>query len=62
MAGAVVSGIGVPFKVHTIQATSDLTQQFLNTGLATARGDGTFDFVDPNGGNVATRFYRATYP
>jgi glucose/arabinose dehydrogenase len=62
MANAVVSGIGVPFKVHTIEATSDLTQQFQFLGTTTARGDGTFDFVDPNGGSVSTRFYRATYP
>jgi glucose/arabinose dehydrogenase len=59
---ALVHGYGVPFKVHTVKATTDLTQQFVAIGTVTPTGDGSFQFDDPNAGSFPTRFYRVVYP
>jgi glucose/arabinose dehydrogenase len=56
----VLNGSGVPFKVHTVKATADLTQPFMTIGTATAAGDGTFQFEDAT--NLSARFYRVVYP
>jgi glucose/arabinose dehydrogenase len=56
----VLNGGGVPFKMHTVQATSDLTQPFVTIGTATAAGDGTFQFDDAT--NLSARFYQVVYP
>ena len=61
--GFVLHGFGVPFKSHTVQAVSSLTQPFtVQTviGTATAAGDGAFQF--PEATAATTRFYRVTYP
>lgn len=57
-----VPGVGVPFKSHTIQATSDLTVSFGNIGTATAAGDGSLQFTEAGAANLSMRFYRAKYP
>jgi glucose/arabinose dehydrogenase len=62
---SVVHGYGVPFKTHTVRAVNDITQPFdvtKNIGTVTAAGDGSFQFTDPNLGNLTTRFYRVVYP
>lgn len=59
---ALVHGYGVPFKSHTVKATTDMTQQFVTLGTVTAAGDGSFQFDDPNAGSFPTRFYRVVYP
>jgi len=53
---------GVPFKNHTIKATTDLAQQFMTIGTMAAGGDGSFQFEDVNAGTFPARFYQATYP
>jgi len=63
--GFTLHGFGVPFKSHTVQAVSSLTQPFssqTNVGTATAGGDGAFGLIDAGASNVTTRFYRVTYP
>ena len=57
-----VQGSGVPFQGHTVQASSDLVQTFVNIGPVTAGGDGNFQFEDANAPSFARRFYRVTYP
>ncbi len=56
----IVRGTGVPFQNHTVQATTDLTQQFMPIGTVTALGDGTFAFDDT--AHLSARFYRVVYP
>jgi glucose/arabinose dehydrogenase len=57
-----LQGTGVPFKIHTVQASPDLIQSFVTIGTATAGGDGNFQFDDANASSFAKRFYRVTYP
>lgn len=59
---ALLQANGVPFKSHTIKATTDLTQQFMTIGTTTAGGDGSLQFEDVNAGNFAARFYQFIYP
>ncbi len=56
----VLTGTGVPFKMHTVKATADLTQTFMTIGTTTANGDGTFQYDDAT--NLTTRFYQVAYP
>jgi hypothetical protein len=56
----IIRGLGVPFTNVTIQATSDLTQQFAFLTTVPVAGDGTFEFSDTT--NPAVRFYRVKYP
>jgi glucose/arabinose dehydrogenase len=55
-----VHGFGLPFKVHTVEATDDLAQQFTSAGSVTAAGDGSFVYDD--GAPGGRRFYRVVYP
>jgi hypothetical protein len=55
-----VHGYGVPFKIHKVKATSDLTQQFAQIDTVTAAGDGSFQYADSTPGT--TRFYQIAYP
>lgn len=57
-----VHGFGLPFKIHTVQATTDLTQQFEKIGTVTASGDGSFQYDEVVPSNVPARFYRVVYP
>ena len=59
---ALIHGYGVPFKSHTVMATSDLTQAFVTIGTVTAAGDGSFQFDDANAGSFPKRFYHVVYP
>jgi glucose/arabinose dehydrogenase len=58
--GVVVSAVGVPFQVHTVQATNTLVEPFANIGAAPAAGNGVVKFDDIAPGTQ--RFYRFTYP
>ena len=63
--GFLVHGFGVPFKTHTVQAVTDMTQPFTAStiiGTTDAAGDGSFQFLDSSAANVSARFYRVTYP
>ena len=55
-----VHGSGVPFKVHKIKATSDLSEQFVEINTVTAAGDGSFQYEDSAPGTM--RFYQIAYP
>src|SRR5205085_3984843 len=58
-------GFGVPFKTHTVQAISSMTQQFNAqsvVGTPTAGADGSLTFTDSTIGNSTARFYRVTLP
>ncbi len=55
-----VHGYGVPFNVHKVKATSDLSQQFIQINTVTAAGDGSFTYTDANPGTM--RFYQVAYP
>jgi glucose/arabinose dehydrogenase len=56
----ILNGSGVPFKMHTVQATPDLTQAFAPVGTVTAAGNGAIHIND--GTNLTARFYRIVYP
>jgi hypothetical protein len=63
--GFMLHAFGVPFKSHTVQAVTSLTQPFTAQtviGNPTAGGDGGLSFNDSNAGNFTARFYRVTYP
>lgn len=55
-----VHGYGVPFKIHKVKATNDLSQQFVQIDTLTAAGDGSFQYEDLSPG--AMRFYQIAYP
>lgn len=57
-----LQGSGVPFKTHTIKATSDLTQTFMASGTATAAGDDSLQFEDGDAASFSARFYEVVYP
>ena len=58
----VISGFGVPFKDHSVQATIDLTVPFATIGTATADGAGNFQFEDTGTMDFTNRFYRVAFP
>jgi glucose/arabinose dehydrogenase len=58
----IISGFGVPFKDHTIQATVDLAQSFAVIGTATADGAGNFQFEDTTAADFTNRYYRVAFP
>ena len=58
----VITGLGVPNRLNTIQATPDLIQPFAAIGSALADVNGNFNFEDPNAGSFTQRFYRASFP
>ncbi len=58
----VITGLGVPNRLNTIQASPDLIQPFVAIGTALADASGNFVFDDPNAGAFPQRFYRASFP
>ncbi|HEY4284328.1 MAG TPA: PQQ-dependent sugar dehydrogenase [Chthoniobacterales bacterium] len=62
--GFMLHGFGVPFKDHTVQMVTSITQPFTaqtTIGTVKAGGDGSIQFTDPNPPGP-TGFYRVTYP
>ena len=58
----VLSGYGVPFKTHRIEAANSLAEQFVEIGTVVAGGDGALQFEDTAAQERERRFYRVTYP
>ncbi|MBA2622631.1 MAG: hypothetical protein H0U88_03290, partial [Chthoniobacterales bacterium] len=59
---SIVSGFGVPFQAHTVQATNTLVEPFATIGAATAAADGSLFYEDPGTAGLPQRFYRIQYP
>lgn len=57
-----ISGFGVPFQTHTVQASPDLAAPMADIGTVVAAGDGSFSFDDPNAGSFSERYYRVVLP
>jgi hypothetical protein len=57
-----ITGLGVPNRLNTIQASPDLIQPFVAIGTALADAAGNFTFDDANAGSFTERFYRASFP
>lgn len=60
---AVLQCRGVPGAVHRIEVSNDLSPASFSTlASPTAGSNGTFQFEDPNPGNLSHRYYRLAYP
>ncbi|MEY2541450.1 MAG: hypothetical protein QOI22_1052 [Verrucomicrobiota bacterium] len=57
-----LQGVGIPARVHTVKATSDLSQAFTAIGTVTTDNNGNFQFEDLNTLSFSKRFYRVVYP
>ncbi len=57
-----VEGLGLPFGAHTVEATGEITGEFLPVATITADSNGTLLFEDTEAAGVDARFYRLTYP
>ena len=57
-----LTGVGVPNRLNTIQASPDLIQPFVAIGSALADASGNFTFDDGSAGSFTQRFYRASFP
>lgn len=53
---------GEPNLTYAIEATSDLTQPYIQIGTTTSAADGTFGYDDLTAPSFPKRFYRATRP
>ena len=55
-------GFGLPFEMHTIEATENLSGNFMPIGSVAAEEDGDLVFEDIGGEDYTNRFYRIKYP
>ncbi len=58
----IVTGIGLPNALHSVQTTFDLTTGFTTLGPIFSDGSGNLQFEDSDASSLTKRFYRFTFP
>jgi hypothetical protein len=57
-----LTGLGAPNQVNSIQASPDLLERFTSLGTVVPDSAGAFQFEDQDAGTFTQRFYRLAYP
>ena len=57
-----VQGKGIPSRVHTVKATSNLASPFTKIGTVSSDANGIFQFDDANAVGSPARFYTVVFP
>jgi hypothetical protein len=57
-----LTGLGAPNQVNTIEASPDLSVRFTSLGTVVPDASGAFAFEDQEAGTFTQRFYRLTLP